>query len=165
MMAASDKYQVRVFWSDEDAAFVAVVPELPGCSAVGDSRAQAFVEIGHAIEAWIEAAQAAGNPIPAPHQYHAQEDYSGRILLRLPKSLHAALAEQAASEGVSLNQHLVSQLSIAATVGCVKQFLDTTRIVMVAPAATDFRRIVATSSALTSTGTTAGWGSGNKYNG
>jgi antitoxin HicB len=47
------KYLVEVFWSDED--YIAVVPDLPGCSAVGGTPEEAVHEIGDAVEAWIAA--------------------------------------------------------------------------------------------------------------
>jgi len=60
------RYLVELFWSDEDEGYVAVVPDLPGCSAVGDTPEEAAREIGDAIEAWIEACRAAGDPVPEP---------------------------------------------------------------------------------------------------
>ena len=60
------KYLVEVFWSEEDDGCVAVVPDLPGCSAVGETPEQAIHEIGEAIEAWIEACQKSGDPVPPP---------------------------------------------------------------------------------------------------
>ena len=60
------KYLVEVFWSEEDDAYVAVVPDLPGCSAVGATPEQAIHEIGDAIEAWIEACRSSGDPVPPP---------------------------------------------------------------------------------------------------
>lgn len=59
-------YLIEVFWSGEDRAFVAVVPDLPGCSAVGETGEAAIREIGDAITAWIEAQQASGAPVPKP---------------------------------------------------------------------------------------------------
>jgi len=59
-------YPAEVFWSDEDEGWIAVAPNLPGCSAFGESRPEALAELESAIEAWIEAARAAGNAIPAP---------------------------------------------------------------------------------------------------
>ena len=59
-------YPAEVFWSDEDEGWIAVTPDLPGCSAFGASRPEALAELEPAIEAWIEAARAAGNAIPEP---------------------------------------------------------------------------------------------------
>jgi predicted RNase H-like HicB family nuclease len=60
------KYSVEVFYSDEDNAFIARVPELPGCSAVGDTRVKAVTDIEDAIKAWRAAAWRAGKAVPAP---------------------------------------------------------------------------------------------------
>jgi predicted RNase H-like HicB family nuclease len=60
------EYPSNVFWSDEDEGFVATAPDLPGCSAFGATQVQALAELHHAIDAWIEAATAAGNPVPQP---------------------------------------------------------------------------------------------------
>ncbi len=59
-------YASNVFWSDEDGGFVATAHDLPGCSAFGVTQVQALAELHHAIDAWIEAARAAGNPVPQP---------------------------------------------------------------------------------------------------
>jgi antitoxin HicB len=60
------KYLVEVFWSEEDHSYVAVVPDLPGCSAVGGTPEDAVHEVGEAVEAWIEACRAADEPVPEP---------------------------------------------------------------------------------------------------
>jgi predicted RNase H-like HicB family nuclease len=60
------RYPASVFWSDEDGGFIAIAPDLPGCSAFGETKPEALFELEEAIRAWIEAANAAGNPIPEP---------------------------------------------------------------------------------------------------
>jgi predicted RNase H-like HicB family nuclease len=62
----ADRYPASVFWSDEDEGFIALAPDLPGCSAFGETQAAALLELQDAIRAWVAAAQKAGNPIPAP---------------------------------------------------------------------------------------------------
>ncbi len=64
----TDHYPAHIFWNPEDQAFIAIAPDLPGCSAVGGTRAEALAELDDAIKAWCEAARAAGNPIPEPSQ-------------------------------------------------------------------------------------------------
>lgn len=103
-------YPAKVFWSQEDEGFIALAPDLPGCSAWGQTEAEALTELRSAIAAWIAAAQSAGNPVPLP-TVETEPDVSGKLLLRLPKSLHASLIRSAATEGVSLNQHLVALLA------------------------------------------------------
>lgn len=51
----SDRYSVQIFWSTDDGGFIATVPDLPGCSAFGETRPQAATEIAYAIEAHIAA--------------------------------------------------------------------------------------------------------------
>jgi len=105
------RYPKQVFWSDEDESFVAVASDLPGCSAFGESEAEALTELDHSIQAWIEAARRAGNPVPQPSRPAEENHFSGKVLLRMPKSLHRQLALTAEKEGVSLNQFLVFCLS------------------------------------------------------
>ncbi len=105
------RYPIEVFWSDENKGFVALVPDLPGCSAWGKSEADAIREAHAAIAVWIEAAQAAGREVPAPAPPQDDARYSGRLLVRLPRRLHADLARNAKREGVSLNQYLLFLLA------------------------------------------------------
>jgi len=60
------KYEIIIFWSDEDDAFLAEAPELPGCMAHGDSPAAAVTACQEAIDLWIDTARDLGRPIPAP---------------------------------------------------------------------------------------------------
>jgi predicted RNase H-like HicB family nuclease len=59
-------YHINIFYSDEDHAYVADIPDLDSCSALGPTPQQALAEVERAREAWIEAARAAGKPVPAP---------------------------------------------------------------------------------------------------
>lgn len=61
-----DKYEIIIFWSDDDQAFVADVPELPGCMAHGDSPESALANIRQATKLWIKTAKEFGDPIPEP---------------------------------------------------------------------------------------------------
>jgi predicted RNase H-like HicB family nuclease len=60
------KYEISIHWSDEDNAYVAVVPELPGCMADGASYQEALAAAERAIELWIETARELGREIPQP---------------------------------------------------------------------------------------------------
>jgi len=100
-------YPVDVFYSDDDEGYIALATDLPGCSAFGETRAEAVDELQDAICAWIEASEKAGNPIPEPSKRMADSLPSGKILLRLPRTLHGQLVEQAQREGTSLNQFLL----------------------------------------------------------
>ena len=103
------RYPAQVFLSEDDKGFIAIAPDLPGCSAVGDTQEDALRELREAIAGWIDAAQSVGNPVPAPST--PISDYSGKVLLRMPRSLHAKLAVTAKQEGVSLNTYVVQLLS------------------------------------------------------
>ena len=61
-----NRYAIIVFWSKEDDAWVADVPDLKSCSAFGASPEEAVAEVRIAMDAWLEAARAAGLKIPAP---------------------------------------------------------------------------------------------------
>ena len=60
------RYEVIIYWSDEDQAFIAEVPELPGCAADGRTYRQALANVEVIIKEWIETAKELGRPIPAP---------------------------------------------------------------------------------------------------
>ena len=60
------KYEIIMYWSNEDEAFVAEVPELPGCAAHGDTQEKALSEINTAMDLWIETAREFGDPVPEP---------------------------------------------------------------------------------------------------
>ena len=60
------RYEIIIFWSDEDEAFVADVPELPGCMAHGSSHANALENAQEAIALWLETAREHGDAIPEP---------------------------------------------------------------------------------------------------
>ena len=60
------KYEVIIYWSDEDKAFIAEAPELPGCAADGASYSEALANIQVIIDEWIETAKELGRPIPEP---------------------------------------------------------------------------------------------------
>lgn len=60
------QYLIQVFWSDEDQGFIAIVPDLPGCSAFGETATEAVRALEGAQAAWIEACRVSGDPIPAP---------------------------------------------------------------------------------------------------
>ncbi|MEA5510204.1 type II toxin-antitoxin system HicB family antitoxin [Crocosphaera sp. UHCC 0190] len=61
------KYQLFMYWSEEDQIFIVEVPELPGCVAHGNTQISALENIQAAIQLWIETAQEFGDPIPQPH--------------------------------------------------------------------------------------------------
>jgi predicted RNase H-like HicB family nuclease len=60
------KYEIIMYWSYEDQAFIAEVPELPGCAADGSTYQQALANVEVVIQEWLETAQELGRPIPEP---------------------------------------------------------------------------------------------------
>jgi len=60
------RYGIIVYWSDEDQAFIAEVPELPGCAADGATYQEAIANVEVVIREWIETATGLGRPIPQP---------------------------------------------------------------------------------------------------
>ncbi len=62
-------YHVNIFYSEEDGGYIADIPDLEACSAFGNTPAEALHELEIAKAAWLEAARAAGKPIPVP-RYH-----------------------------------------------------------------------------------------------
>jgi len=60
------KYEVIIYWSNEDQAFIAEVPELPGCMAHGSTQQAALAEANQAIQLWIDTAKEFGDPVPEP---------------------------------------------------------------------------------------------------
>ena len=60
------KYEIIIYWSNEDVTFVAEVPELPGCMAHGDTQEAALRHVNDAMDLWIETAREFGDPVPEP---------------------------------------------------------------------------------------------------
>jgi len=60
------KYEIILYWSEDDKAFVAEVPELPGCMAHGDTQEVALSNAKDAIQLWIDTAREFGDPVPDP---------------------------------------------------------------------------------------------------
>ena len=60
------KYEIILYWSSEDQACIAEVPELPGCMAHGQTQEAGLKNINEAIQLWIETAQEFGDPVPEP---------------------------------------------------------------------------------------------------
>ena len=60
------KYEIILYWSDEDEAFIAEGPELAGCAADGATRQEALANVEAVIAEWLETARELGRPIPEP---------------------------------------------------------------------------------------------------
>jgi predicted RNase H-like HicB family nuclease len=65
-MSISSKYEIILYWSEDDQAFIAEVPELPGCAADGPTYQEALANVEVVIQEWIETAKELGRDIPSP---------------------------------------------------------------------------------------------------
>ncbi|VVB69175.1 HicB_like antitoxin of bacterial toxin-antitoxin system [uncultured archaeon] len=61
-------YAIEIFYSEEDQGFIAIVPELPGCSAFGETEERALQEVKIAMQLWLETAKEIGRAIPVPQK-------------------------------------------------------------------------------------------------
>lgn len=59
-------YLIEIFWSEEDGAYLCLAPDLPGCSAVGDTPSEALQEMQDAISSWLQACSSMSRPLPEP---------------------------------------------------------------------------------------------------
>jgi antitoxin HicB len=101
---------LRPLAKDEGGGWLAEFPDLPGCLADGATPEEAMKEAVDAARSWIKTARAHNDPIPVPSR-DSRSGYSGRWVLRTPKSLHKRLSECAKAEGVSLNTLAVALLA------------------------------------------------------
>ncbi len=117
-------YPARVEFDQADKLFVVSFPDLPGCAATGPTAAEAYENAQEAKAEWLGVALEHGLPIPEPT---TSADYSGRILVRMPTSLHQILADRARLHETSLNQYIVHLLSAAAVGDQITSQLDELR--------------------------------------
>lgn len=104
-------YTIELQQDPEEGWFVRV-RELRGCMSQGDTAEEAVAMIQEAMQLWLEVALEDSIPIPEPR---AEEDYSGKFVVRVPRSLHRELVEEASREGTSLNQYI--NVALARSVG------------------------------------------------
>lgn len=103
-----NKYSFNIAWSEEDEEFVATCPAFPGLSALGETEEEALTEAKVALRLFIKTCEEKSIPLPEPQII---QQYSGQFRVRLTKTLHRKLAQQAEVEGVSLNSLILSYLS------------------------------------------------------
>ncbi|MDI6880064.1 MAG: type II toxin-antitoxin system HicB family antitoxin [Desulfitobacteriaceae bacterium] len=94
----------------QEGGYVIEIPDLPGCISQGETVEEAVSMIEDAKRGWLEVALEQGAEIPEPTAM-VSADYSGKFNVRVPKSLHKSLVENAKTENVSLNQLVVYHLS------------------------------------------------------
>lgn len=101
-------YIIQPIEDESGEYYYAKVLELDGCQSTGETFEEAYNNLKDAIKGWIETKLEAGFEIPMPVGY---EEFSGKFIVRIPKSLHYRLTVEAKQEGVSLNQYALYKLS------------------------------------------------------
>jgi antitoxin HicB len=94
--------------ADPDGGYVILFPDLPGCMTQAETVDEVPAAAEGARRSWISAVYQDGEEVPLPSY---PEEYSGKFVARLPRSLHRQLAEQAERQGISLNHHVATLLS------------------------------------------------------
>lgn len=98
----------RLVVPEADGTYRGEMLEFPGCLATGDTPTEALETLEGVADGWLQSALAHNQPIPEPVE---NTEFSGRLVLRMPKSLHKKAARLAEREGVSLNQFIVTCLA------------------------------------------------------
>ena len=107
-MKITEKYSLNIFWSEEDNSYICTLSLFPGLMAFGSTKEEALTEGEIALEGMLQTLKEEGSDVPQPD---ILETYSGQFTLRLPRSFHRRLTEEAHKEGVSLNQLILFRLS------------------------------------------------------
>jgi antitoxin HicB len=102
------KYAIVVAYSDEDQGYIATAPELPGCSAFGETEEEAIREVKVAVSLWLSAAKRAGRKVPEPI---VEKKFKNRFPLRIPEDLRRRLELEAKRRGVSLNELILQKIA------------------------------------------------------
>ncbi len=101
-------YIIQQITDESGTYFYAKVLELDGCQTTGATFEEAYENLKDAMKGWIETKIEAGFSVPLPL---VEEKFSGKFVIRIPKSLHYRLSIEAEQEGVSLNQYALYKLS------------------------------------------------------
>ena len=104
-------YQNRIekLSPEDGGGYYITYPDLPGCSSDGETIEEAIKMGEDARICWIETAYETGKEIPLPFSHI--DNFKGRITVRVPKTMHKELIEEADEEGISLNQYLIYIIS------------------------------------------------------
>ena len=114
-------YPVKLYFDEADSLYVVEFLDLPGCHAFGETVEEAYKKAQGAKKEWIRVSLEQGLPIPKPSK---EVEHSGRLLLRLPPSLHSVLSDKAKMEGVSLNTYVLHLASSALVVDQVSDRIN-----------------------------------------
>lgn len=101
-------YIIQQIHDESGSYYYAKVLELDGCQSTGETFEEAYSNVQEAMKGWLEVKIVGGYEIPLPKE---EKDYSGRFVIRIPKTLHYRLAIEAEKEGVSLNQYALYKLA------------------------------------------------------
>ena len=99
-------YSIEIIPDEE--GYIATIPDLPGCMSSGHTVKAALRGLEEVKQLWLEGRLEAGEEIPEPTRI---EDFSGKFVLRIPRTLHRTLEREARKQGVSLNQYVLYILS------------------------------------------------------
>ena len=127
-------YTIEEEKEDGEKVYVAEIPDLPGCGAQGNTLEEARKNLEKAKEIWIEESWNRKLSIPEP-----SKEFSGRILLRIPPTLHGQLNKHARQAGLSLNQFIRNLLETKLDLSKISERLD--RIEQEIHASKEFSRI------------------------
>lgn len=101
-------YKMEIIKDEQEGGYTVAFPDLKGCLTCGNTIEQAIINAEDAKREWFIACMEINCPIPEPSNL---KGYSGQFKLRIPKSLHKELAENAKAEGVSMNQYCATILA------------------------------------------------------
>ena len=107
-MVNYDHYSYKLIWSVEDREFVGLCAEFPSLSYLHEDRSAALEGITNLVKAIVADMEANDEKVPEPI---AEKNYSGKLQIRIPPSLHRRLAMEAAEENVSLNRYMSQKLA------------------------------------------------------
>lgn len=99
----------RLLTPDPEGGYTGEIAEFPGCVTQGETIEETHANLEDAARSWLEAVVEQGQVVPEP--FAAADEFSGKVVLRLPKSLHGKASRYAEREGVSLNTILVTAIA------------------------------------------------------
>lgn len=98
--------------------YVAEIPDLPGCRVQGSSFSNALKSLEEAKKLWIKVSLKKGLDIPEPAN---EDEFSGKLLLRIPAKLHMLMTQKAKNEGLSLNQLIRTKLESSLSIEAIQK--------------------------------------------
>lgn len=108
MLYKLDEYEVKIFYSVEDEAYIATTAEMPTISGIGDTFEEALMELETVFSQLVDTYKDDKEEMPIPF---SKRKYSGQFNVRVPSSLHEQLVREAKEENTSLNQLVLTLLA------------------------------------------------------